>query len=88
MSDPCLTIVSNRLPVTVSVRGSRVRAIPSSGGLATGLRAAHERGSGSWIGWPGDMSALTPDHRERLRGDLEHQRLVPIELSNVPRACR
>jgi trehalose 6-phosphate synthase/phosphatase len=54
---------------------------PSSGGLATGLRAAHERGSGSWIGWPGDTSALTPDQRERLWGDLERQRLVPIELS-------
>ena len=67
--------------MTVSVRGSRVRVTPSSGGLATGLRAAHERGSGSWIGWPGDTSALTSDQRERLWGDLERKRLVPIELS-------
>ena len=81
MITPRLTIVSNRLPATVSVRGSRVRVTPSSGGLATGLRAAHERGSGSWIGWPGETSALTPDQRERLRVDLERERLVPIELS-------
>jgi trehalose-6-phosphate synthase len=32
-----LTIVSNRLPVTVSTRGGRTRVTPSSGGLATGL---------------------------------------------------
>jgi trehalose 6-phosphate synthase/phosphatase len=81
MADARLTIVSNRLPVTVSIRGDRVRVTPSSGGLATGLRGAHERGVGSWIGWPGDTSALTPEQLNRFRADLEHQRLVPIELS-------
>jgi trehalose 6-phosphate synthase/phosphatase len=81
MADARLTIVSNRLPVTVSTRGGRTRVTPSSGGLATGLRGAHERGSGRWIGWPGDTSTLTPEQLERLRAELERQRLVPIELS-------
>jgi trehalose 6-phosphate synthase/phosphatase len=80
MSDSRLTIVSNRLPVTVSVRGAGMRVTPSSGGLATGLRAAHERGTGSWIGWAGDVSALTPEQQEQLRHDLGQKRLVPIEL--------
>jgi trehalose 6-phosphate synthase/phosphatase len=81
MADTRLTIVSNRLPVTVSTRGGQTRVTPSSGGLATGFRGAHERGSGHWIGWPGDTSALTPEQRERLRAELERKRLVPIELS-------
>jgi trehalose 6-phosphate synthase/phosphatase len=81
MADAHLTIVSNRLPVTVSTRGGRSRVIPSSGGLATGLRTAHERGTGSWIGWPGDTSDLTPEQLERLHEELERMRLVPIELS-------
>src|SRR5918994_4233435 len=81
MADARLTIVSNRLPVTVSTRGGRVRVARSSGGLATGLRDAHERGSGSWIGWPGDTSGLTPEQLGPLRAELEAKRLVPIELS-------
>lgn len=81
MADSRLTIVSNRLPFTASSRAGRVRLIPSSGGLATGLRGVHERGSGSWIGWPGDTSALTPEQLERLHADFERKRLVPIALS-------
>ena len=81
MADARLTIVSNRLPVTVSTRGGHSRMTPSSGGLATGLRRTHERGSGSWIGWPGDTSALVPEQLERLGAQLVRQRLVPVELS-------
>ena len=80
MTDSRLTIISNRLPVTVSTRGGRVRLTPSTGGLASGLRGTHERGSGSWIGWPGDTSALAPEQLERLRAELARKRLVPIEL--------
>jgi trehalose 6-phosphate synthase/phosphatase len=81
MTDFRLTILSNRLPVTVSTHGGRVRVTPSAGGLATGLRAAHERGQGDWIGWPGDTSALTSEQLEGLRAELARLRLTPIELS-------
>jgi trehalose 6-phosphate synthase/phosphatase len=81
MADVRLTIVSNRLPVTATARGGRLRLTPSSGGLATGLRTAHERGSGTWIGWLGDTSSLAADRREAVRLDLEGRRLVPVELS-------
>ncbi len=81
MADSRLTILSNRLPVTVSTRSGRVRVTPSSGGLATGLRGAHERGLGDWIGWPGDTSVLSPEQFGGLRTELERLRLLPIELS-------
>src|SRR5688500_8418850 len=81
MAEARLTIVSNRLPVTVSTRGGRSRMTPSSGGRAAGLRRTHARGSGSWIGWPGDTSVLLPEQLERLGAELVRQRLVPLELS-------
>jgi trehalose 6-phosphate synthase/phosphatase len=81
MSDSPLTIVSNRLPVTVSLRSDRVRVTPSSGGLAAGLRALHAARGGSWIGWPGDITGLTAEQREGLRRELGRERLEAIELS-------
>ncbi len=55
---PRLVIVSNRLPITVKTDDQGAVTLEQSpGGLATGLRGAHERWSGVWIGWPGDTSA-------------------------------
>jgi trehalose 6-phosphate synthase/phosphatase len=48
-----LLLVSNRLPMTMSVQEGALCANPSSGGLATGLRGVHEETGGIWIGWPG-----------------------------------
>src|SRR6186713_97680 len=53
-----LLIVSNRLPVTVSVDRDKLSYHPSSGGLASGigsyLEAVAQRGQEAvWIGWPG-----------------------------------
>src|SRR5712672_2164522 len=61
-----LLIVSNRLPVTVSIRGDELSFHPSSGGLASGiwsyLEAVTQRGQQAvWIGWPG---AEIPPARE------------------------
>jgi len=76
-----LLIVSNRLPVTVKLEGNRVSAAPSSGGLATGLRGPHERSGGLWIGWPGDVTRLSPEQRAELEASLAAQRTVPIYLT-------
>lgn len=76
-----LLIVSNRLPVTISMQGGEPVVTPSVGGLATGLRTAHERSGGLWIGWPGVRE--TPDEvaRRKLARALEAMRLVPVPLS-------
>lgn len=76
-----LLLVSNRLPVTVKLEHQQVSVTPSAGGLATGLRGPHERLDGLWIGWPGDVSRLTPQQREKLERDLAALRTVPIYLS-------
>jgi trehalose 6-phosphate synthase/phosphatase len=52
----------------------------SVGGLATGLRAPHERSNGLWIGWPGDLNDLDPAGREKVRCRLAELRCVPVEL--------
>lgn len=76
-----LILVSNRLPVTVSVEGGSVRVQRSMGGLATGLAGPHERTGGVWIGWPGSFERATPDERAAIDRGLREQRLLPVELS-------
>ncbi|MGE0591055.1 MAG: bifunctional alpha,alpha-trehalose-phosphate synthase (UDP-forming)/trehalose-phosphatase [Vicinamibacterales bacterium] len=76
-----VTIVSNRLPVTAAVRGGRLRLQRSAGGLATGLGGVHERSNGVWLGWPGDLSAMSEAHRAELHDTLASNRLVPIDLT-------
>src|SRR5689334_5145408 len=77
-----LVMVSNRLPVTVVADNGSVRLEPSTGGVATGLRCAHEkRPDGLWVGWPGDTSTLTAAQANHVRLECERQRIVPVELS-------
>lgn len=53
---------------------------PAGGGLA-GLRPWHERSAGLWIGWPGDVSSLTPEQQVDLHRQLNERRIVPVNLS-------
>jgi trehalose 6-phosphate synthase/phosphatase len=76
-----LLIVSNRLPVTVRHDGGRASVVPSSGGLATGLRGPHEKSGGLWIGWPGPLDDVPEQERAALTRKLTDDRLVPIALS-------
>lgn len=76
-----LLIMSNRLPVTVTARLGRPVVSKSVGGLATGLRAPHERSGGLWIGWPGSTDSLSPDGARQLAAQLEAMRAVPVPIS-------
>ncbi len=76
-----LIIVSNRLPVTLSVRGDQVALRPSTGGLATAMTGVHSSNDSLWIGYVGDTGKLRPEGRERLAGELQERRLVPVSLS-------
>jgi trehalose 6-phosphate synthase/phosphatase len=79
---PRLVIVSNRLPVTVKTDDQGAVTLESSpGGLATGLRGAHERWSGVWIGWPGDTSTLTPAQQVDVQSQFDRQHIVPVHLT-------
>src|SRR6186997_166713 len=76
-----LLIVSNRLPYTLRPAADTWQFSPACGGLATGLRPWHERSKGLWIGWPGDMTGVTPERREQADRELTSQRIVPVHLS-------
>ncbi|MDP9036058.1 MAG: bifunctional alpha,alpha-trehalose-phosphate synthase (UDP-forming)/trehalose-phosphatase [Myxococcota bacterium] len=76
-----LILISNRLPVTVTAEGGEVAVVRSAGGLATGLRGAHERSGGAWIGWPGDTSRMSDEERSALDSQLAELRCVPVHLS-------
>ncbi len=46
-------IISNRLPVQLQISNGTITAIPSVGGLATGMKSVHSGGDSLWIGWSG-----------------------------------
>lgn len=53
-------IISNRLPVQLRIEGGDIKAIPSVGGLATGMKSVHQGGDSLWIGWSGLTHEETP----------------------------
>ena len=77
-----LLIVSNRLPITASLReDGGVDLTAASGGLATGLRPWYEGAGGLWIGWPGDVSRFSETQRAELDRQLNDRSIVPVLLS-------
>ncbi|MBL8152248.1 MAG: bifunctional alpha,alpha-trehalose-phosphate synthase (UDP-forming)/trehalose-phosphatase, partial [Blastocatellia bacterium] len=77
-----LLIVSNRLPVTLSIDNNSFKFIKSSGGLATGLSSIISSMNTIWFGWPGDTSFLTSRQRLELEVELEKLGSVPVYLSS------
>src|SRR5438874_327212 len=77
-----LILVSNRLPVTVRLDHGKLSVERSAGGLATGLRSAHERSDALWIGWPGDLPRLTDAQRARVDELLMEMQCSPIYLTS------
>ena len=57
-------IISNRLPLKISLEDNKLRVTPSVGGLATGLKSFHKDGDSIWIGWSGLTEEEIPDHLE------------------------
>jgi len=56
-----LVIVSNRLPVSLSMsEGGQWRAVASPGGLVTALAPVLRDRGGLWIGWPGTTEPIDP----------------------------
>ncbi|MDH5654922.1 MAG: bifunctional alpha,alpha-trehalose-phosphate synthase (UDP-forming)/trehalose-phosphatase [Spirochaetia bacterium] len=76
-----LLIISNRLPVTVKAGENGPEAIPSSGGLSTGLKGPFEKSGGLWIGWPGDLSSFNDSEKKKIYKELDDLRLVPVDLT-------
>ncbi|RKN81645.1 bifunctional alpha,alpha-trehalose-phosphate synthase (UDP-forming)/trehalose-phosphatase [Ulvibacterium marinum] len=54
-------IISNRLPVQLQISNGGITAIPSVGGLATGMKSVHSGGDSLWIGWSGLTDEEIPE---------------------------
>lgn len=55
-------ILSNRLPLQISVENGELEITPSIGGLATGLKSFHKDGNSIWIGWSGLTEEEIPEN--------------------------
>ncbi len=71
-----ITVVSNRLPITVQRGKEGLEIRRSTGGLVSALEPALERCGGTWIGWPGVK--LQPG--ETLSSGSKPYRIVPVQL--------
>src|SRR5262245_60742350 len=81
MSSSRMIIVSNRLPITVSVSDGRPRLRRSTGGLATGLSGPHERSNALWVGWPGEIQGMHGARRRHVNEQLAALRTFPVHLT-------
>ncbi|MBN2436888.1 MAG: bifunctional alpha,alpha-trehalose-phosphate synthase (UDP-forming)/trehalose-phosphatase [Spirochaetes bacterium] len=77
-------IVSNRLPVNITIEQDKVYYKESIGGLATGLKSFHEDGNTLWVGWDGlDCEDVPENLKMPIYNELQSQyNCIPVELSS------
>lgn len=79
---PGITIVSNRLPVSVKRADGILEYYPSVGGLATGLSSYANNKKNKWIGWPGIPSDdLNEQDRISITDELKKHNCYPVFMS-------
>lgn len=80
-----IVFISNRLPVTASLKKSGLIYQKSIGGLATGLEGYHRRSGSLWIGWPGLAEEnLSSTQRSELDRALRAEyKCIPVFLSGA-----
>ncbi len=75
-------IISNRLPVQLQISDGGLNAIPSVGGLATGMKSVHSGGESLWIGWSGLTEEDTPPSLEKeIDKALEQHGCAKVNLT-------
>lgn len=76
-------IVSNRLPLNVSVDEGDVKIFPSVGGLATGMKSIHQNSESLWIGWAGVASdEIDEITAEKIKDLSIKEKCVPVPLTH------
>ncbi|HSX24117.1 MAG TPA: bifunctional alpha,alpha-trehalose-phosphate synthase (UDP-forming)/trehalose-phosphatase [Candidatus Saccharimonadales bacterium] len=77
-----VTIVSNRLPISVRKTDGELEFYPSVGGLATSLASYTKDKKNNWVGWPGIVSEeLTDEDKETIGSELIKHNCYPVFLS-------
>ena len=75
-------IVSNRLPLQISIDENGLEVSSSVGGLATGMKSVHADGNGIWIGWSGlTEEQLTENISSAVEEKIRNEKCVPVTLS-------
>ncbi|MFY0603482.1 MAG: bifunctional alpha,alpha-trehalose-phosphate synthase (UDP-forming)/trehalose-phosphatase [Flavobacteriaceae bacterium] len=76
-------IVSNRLPVQITIDKNVINLKGSVGGLATGMKSVHAEGNSIWIGWSGlKEEDLTPETSMNVSEALQKEKCVPVPLTD------
>ncbi|GGW94702.1 bifunctional alpha,alpha-trehalose-phosphate synthase (UDP-forming)/trehalose-phosphatase [Salegentibacter mishustinae] len=75
-------IISNRLPLQISLEDSNLEVTPSVGGLATGLKSFHKDGDSIWIGWSGLTEEEIPENLlDDVKEKARKEDCVAVNLS-------
>ena len=75
-------IISNRLPLQLQIDNNTIKATPSVGGLATGMKSVHRDSNGVWIGWTGLTEEETPEELVDDVAKAAHDaQCVPVSLT-------
>ncbi|MEK6155582.1 bifunctional alpha,alpha-trehalose-phosphate synthase (UDP-forming)/trehalose-phosphatase [Flavobacteriaceae bacterium 3-367] len=76
-------IISNRLPVQLQIHKGSITAVPSVGGLATGMKSVHSGGDSLWIGWSGLTEEEIPQELESdIDKALQQHDCAKVKLSS------
>lgn len=76
-------IISNRLPLQISIENEQLEVSPSVGGLATGLKSFHKDGDSVWIGWPGLTEEEIPeDLKDEVQKKAREENCVAVHLTS------
>ncbi|MAG85896.1 MAG: bifunctional alpha,alpha-trehalose-phosphate synthase (UDP-forming)/trehalose-phosphatase [Flavobacteriaceae bacterium] len=75
-------IISNRLPLQISLEDNNLEVAPSVGGLATGLKSFHKDGDSIWIGWSGLTEEEIPENLlDDVKEKARKEDCVAVNLS-------
>ncbi len=77
-----IILVSNRLPINISIKNRRIIIDSSVGGLATGMSSVHKYYETKWVGWPGiDFDSTEFSLIEEINRELEMKNCIPVYLN-------
>ncbi len=75
-------IVSNRLPLQVSIKNDSIEITPTVGGLATGMKSVHRDGNGIWIGWSGiPEEEINTKLSKKVKEEIRKEKCISVPLS-------
>lgn len=75
-------IISNRLPLQISIEDNYLEVTPSVGGLATGLKSFHRDGDSIWIGWTGLTEEEIPENLTRnVKEKAREEACISVNLT-------